>query len=201
VINPTSILLVFKQIGHFFKHRAGSRPMASVSAISLTRVGDSPHLRWDSSDSPTEPRGAKIAPVARIEWPLMFETLSITASEPKQDIALIFLTSDLGSVRDLFGSLNASVPFIRVEWIKPGRGHMKRLLKRLELLYPQAPAIVMLDFNSLGAEIWQLIARCTVLVPINAIEWLVVNHRGPFPRLHESLLRRITVLGGSSTTN
>jgi hypothetical protein len=90
---------------------------------------------------------------------------------------------------------------IRVEWVNSGRGQFNRLIDRLSQSSALIPSIVMLDFQTLGGAIWQLIARCSTMLPHLTIGWLIVNHHGSCPPFNEALWQNVTVFGARPTLN
>lgn len=120
---------------------------------------------------------------------------------PAGVISLLVVSADQRSADDLSQLLQDSRHSIRVEWIKSSRARFTRLIERLSRSSVRIPAIVMLDFRTLGTAIWQLISRCSTLFPDITVEWLVVNHHGSCPRLHESIWQNVTIVGERPTLN
>jgi len=129
-------------------------------------------------------------------------TQSVLAdAEVSRVVSLFVVSPDLKSARQLSQFLRDSRHSIRVEWVNSGRGQFNRLIDRLSQSSALIPSIVMLDFQTLGGAIWQLIARCSTMLPHLTVEWLIVNHHGSCPPFNEALWQNVTVFGARPTLN
>lgn len=129
-----------------------------------------------------------------------FLTLHSSPQSPATGfISVVLVTSQQSSATRLTSLLEKSQHVLHVEWI----GADQHCLNSVEALLAQkstrTPSIVLLDFQSCGASVWEIISHCARSNPDLTVEWVITGHSGTVPDIDQIPWHQVTIIPSEST--
>lgn len=129
-------------------------------------------------------------------WGTLLPTASVD-NFGRYGVSVICVTSHRDTAHGLAKILGRSRDRISVDWLKAGADVLSGLSLRLSGERRCTPAIILLDFASFGASIWDLILQCEEQFADHNVGWLIVNCEGSIPILSDFPWTKVTVLANS----